>query len=199
MIYPLSFPNIGVSSEKLQIILKQSGIPSPFTGHQQTVTNYAQWGVSWTWPVMRLGRAETAQGWLDSLQGQLGSFLYQPRQSVQSGLTGRTLAGNAYVYGNTVTVGGWSAGGVSTLRVGQYFQIGTQLLRIVSAPLNADANGRCVIEFAPFLRSAFNAGTPVNFVNPKSLFRLASSETPAFTLTTNKTAEFPAIDAMEAL
>jgi hypothetical protein len=197
--YPINFALQSIQSERLLIDHKQAVMSSAFTGSQQSVHNFSQWRLTWTWARMSHPEAEVVQGWLDSLQGQLGTFLYRPRQAYGSGASNKSLASPGYLYSTGILVGGFTANQPSNLRVGQFFQLGDQLLRIVAASAIADAAGQVTIEFQPMLRSTYAAGTGVNFTNPRGLFRLAGSQTPAFTLDPDRYPEFGTIEAVEAL
>lgn len=148
---------------------------------------------------MSLVEAEGCAAWLDSLAGQVGTFYYQPRQSIQSYLTGRVLAAAGAPYQSAISVAGWGAGTASGLRQGQYLSIGDQLLRIVAAPANADGSGRCTIEIQPSLRLTYTINTSVNFISPKGKFRLATSDGFGFMLDPDRLPEFPSIPAVEAV
>ncbi|MBM6577112.1 hypothetical protein KCP91_12085 [Microvirga sp. SRT01] len=183
----------------LRISLQQAAMESPHTFAQQVVSNADHWTLEFTWPRMSHGDAEITQAWIDSLRGQLGTFLYQPRLAYGSDLTGRTLALPAYSYGSLVTMGGWAANAASSLYLGQYCQIGTRLHRVVSAPANANTSGQCTVELAPQIRSLQPAGTPINFQTPKGTFRLVSGDSVAYTLDVDRQPSFPSIQAKEAL
>ena len=149
---------------------------------------------------MYLGSAEYVSAWINQLRGQIGTFTYAPRQSrTRPALTARSLHLTGYAYNNSVQIQGWSANGLSTLYVGQYFQIGEQLLQIVSAPINADVNGFCTIEFEPNLRIDYVINTTVNFTSPVGKFRLAGSDGNAFTLSPGGICEFATMQAQEAV
>lgn len=165
----------------------------------QVVNTASMWLVEFSWPPMTLANAEILSAWLLSLKGQVGSFRYAPRQAYASSLTGRTLALPGYAYNDTISAGGWAANAPSTLRVGQFLQVSNQLLRITTANSVADASGRVTISFEPSLRVNVAQGEPVTFVSPKGLFRLAGSETPTYTLNSDKLAEFGAIQCREVV
>lgn len=198
-IYPLNFPTKSVSSERIGLTRRQVAIESPHTYAMQVVNTASMWMAELTWPPMSLANAEILSAWLLSLKGQVGSFRYAPRQSAASTLTGRRLAVVGYAYNDAVSVTGWAAGAASTLRVGQFLQIGNQLLRITTANSFADASGRVTISFEPSLRSTLPLDEPVIFQSPEGLFRLASAETPAYTLNRDKLAEFGAIQCREVV
>ncbi|MDG2532075.1 hypothetical protein P6144_00295 [Sphingomonas sp. HITSZ_GF] len=178
---------------------RQSGTESNFTFKQQTVQTASQWVLEWSWPPMTFAEAETTSGWILSLKGQIGTFRYHPRQRLASALSGKTLAIQGYAYNDTISVGGWSANAGSGLRIGQFFQLGDQLLRIVAAGANADAAGKVTISFEPELRLNYTSGTAVNFANPSGTFRLSTADGLGYTLTPDKMPEFGTIQAREVV
>ena len=178
---------------------RQSASVSPWTFATQVTHTATQWSLQWTWPPVTFERAETIAGWLLSLKGQVGTFRYAPRQHHAFTMSGTTLARPGYSYSDMISAKGWAANTATGLRVGQYFSIGNQLLRIIEAGAFADANGAVTISFAPELRATFSAGAPVNFTSPSGVFRLASSETPGYTLTPDRLPEFGTIQASEAV
>lgn len=197
-VYPITLPSTRQLSERLRLSRTQVSHQSRFTGKTQIVDNYSQWQLSINLSRMSHVEAEQWAAALDSLRGQIGTFLWEPWQSQQSALSGRSLSFNFNVYGTIATIGGWAANSASQLRAGQFCQIGTQLLRIIAAPANADANGRCQIEVEPYIRATHNAGTAVNFTSPKGLFRLSDQE-PSYQIDVNRLPEFTTIEAVEAL
>lgn len=199
MIYPLSFPSQAPATQKLVLNRRQSVAESPWTFKQQTVQTASQWVLEWTWPAMTFAKAEAIDGWLQGLKGQVGTFRYAPVQRYSYATTGTTLATAAFNYQDTITVKGWGANLATSLRVGQFFQIGDQLLQIIEAGAFADASGTITLTFAPELRKNFAVGTAVNFVNPVGVFRLATSDGHGFTLTPDRIPEFGTIQAREAV
>lgn len=148
---------------------------------------------------MRIPRAEVIAAWGLSLQGMVGSFRFYPNRTIVSGLTGRTVATKAYATNNAVSVTGWAAGALSTLRVGQWLTIGAQLLRITEAAAVADTDGRVTVRFEPALRADFATGTAVEFARPFGVFRLATTDSPAYTLDPDRIADFGTIEAREVV
>ncbi|MGC5796949.1 hypothetical protein [Sphingomonas sp. NFX23] len=128
----------------------------------------------------------------------VGTFRYYPNQTVRSALTGRTLAQPGYPYNRAVQIGGYAASSLSTIRVGQWFTVGTQLLRVTEAAALADSNGRVTVSFEPELRVLYAAGTAVEFVNPFGVFRLATPNSPTYTLDPDRAPDFGTIQAIEA-
>lgn len=196
--YPIAFPSQAPTQEILRVAFQQAAMESPHTFAQQTVSKADHWLLEFQWPRMSHSEAERIAAWIDSLRGQLGTFTYTPRSSTKTNLAGITVAQVAYGYSSTVSLAGWAAQGVSGLSLGQYCQIGERLHRIVSAPTNADANGRCLVEVVPQIRKTQAVGTAVNFQNPKGTFRLNSADSYAFTLDPDRQPSFPTIAAKEA-
>lgn len=198
MLYPREFP-IAVKTQRLGIEGRQSIAESQYTFEKQIIHTSSRWVLEWTWPVMTLERAEEVSAWLASLRGQIGSFRYRPRQAYQSSLTTITVATTAFAYNGALQAQGWAAGAQSTLRAGQFFQLGTQLLQITEAAAFADASGKVLIEFEPQLRINYPVNTPINFVNPAGVFCLTDSAAQAYTLTPDYAPEFGTIVAREQI
>jgi hypothetical protein len=197
--YPLPFPAKAAAREKLQLNNRQAAMESPHTLAIQVVNTASQWNLDFTWPRMSLARAQVLQGWLDSLQGQVGTFRYYPRGAIRSVLTGRSLTSAAYSYSTNVRLSGWASNAVSELSVGQFFQLGNQLLRITAVPAFADANGQVLVEFQPMLRANYAAGAAINLATPSGVFRLVSADTPSFDLDIDGLPTFPSVVAKEAI
>jgi hypothetical protein len=197
--YPLAFPTFtGVRSERLELIRAQAAMKSPFTGRQQTVTNFSQWILNLSLPPMTVAKAESWSAWFDKLNGQAGSFTYMPTQSVASVLAGPSLGAVLPAYSETATIAGYLAGEPTLLRVGQFFQIGEQLFRITTSPANANGSGRAVIEFSPRTRVQYADNTTIEFISPKGIFRM-SDQTPAFTIPPNRWCEFAPLEFEEVI
>ena len=199
MIYPLAFPSQAPATERLILNRRQSVAESTWTLRQQAVQTASQWSLDWSWPPVSFATAETISAWLLSLKGQIGSFRYAPRQRINVNITGKTLALPGYAYNDAISVKGWGANAATSLRVGQFFQLGDQLLRIVEAGAFADANGAVTISFEPELRIDYANGTAINFNTPSGVFRLSTSDGIGYTLTPDKMPEFGTITAREVV
>lgn len=197
--YPLQFPRKAPAREKLQLNYRQAAMESPHTFAFQAVNTAAQWTLEITWGRMSHAEAQVVQAWINSLKGQVGTFRYSPRSSVNNALTGRSLSSAAYGYAENCRMSGWAAGASTGLSIGQFFSLGDQLLQITAASAIADANGQVLVEFSPMLRSTFAAGTALNFASPSGVFRLITAEGPAFTIDPDRKPEFPTLQAKEAI
>lgn len=148
---------------------------------------------------MSLARAQVLQGWLNSLQGQVGTFRYYPRSATRNATTGIFLELAAYSYSTNVKLSGWAPSVPTGVSVGQFFQLGDQLLQVTAVPVNADANGQAIVEFQPMLRVNYAAGAAINLATPSGVFRLVSAETPSIDLDIDGLPTFPSVIAKEAI
>lgn len=172
---------------------------SGFNYAYQVVNTASRWELQWSWPRMTWAKAQALRAWLDSLRGQVGTFRYYPRGLVSAAPVGITLATAGSAYVNTISAGGFTANGATNLLTGQYFSLGEQLFRITAAPVTADPNGLATVSFEPDMRTAFAAGTSVNFTRPSVLMRLVASDGLGFTLDPDKRPDLGTISAREAI
>ena len=168
--FPLNAPPLVPQTERLLLSHNAGVMRSPFAGNQTTIENFSEWVLELGFGIQSVASAKPFMAWRDSLRGTVGTFYYQPFGSGKP-VTGKTLSATAYAYSDTISVDGWSASQSTNLVAGDFLSIGNKLFRIGNVPTNADANGRCIIEVAPRVRSDFAAGTSVEFQNPRGLFR----------------------------
>jgi hypothetical protein len=197
--YPLNFPNVPIATERFAMDRRQQALESPFTFGVKVIHTASRWMLEWSFPRVTIPKAEAIVAWGLSLNGQEGSFKYYPNQTITSGLTGRTLVTIGYGYNKAIKIGGYTASALSTIRVGQWFQVGTQLLRVTEAAAIADANGQVTISFEPALRAQFPVGTAVEFVRPFGVFRFAQATSPTYTLDADRKPDFGTIQAVEVV
>ena len=201
--YPIEYPPIVPASEYLRIVSSASTNISSYTGRQVVVRNYAAWTLELNFSRMAISKAEVLAAWLDTLQGSYGTFSYVPTTSVTANANTLTLSSVAYPTTQTISVQGFPASGATGLRVGQYVQVGTQLLRIATAPEKADASGNATIEFNPPLRAQYAAGEPFITAAPKGVFRLDASDTDGmgsgFQVDPDWAPEFTTVKAVEVI
>jgi hypothetical protein len=173
-IYPLQQIPIAPAAERLLIKNTQSNQTSQYSGKQTVIQYYGSWTLEASYPRMGVGEAEVLASWLDQLQGAVGSFKWTPSNGTATVPVELSLSSAAFAGSNTVSIGGFAAGGNTYLRTGNYIQIGTQLFRVAGIPLKADSSGNAVAEFYPGLRSDFPVNTPVITDAPCGVFRLSS-------------------------
>jgi hypothetical protein len=195
--FPLPFPVTRNASERFTLERRQSTTESPFNYKVQVVQTASRWTIEWTWPRMSVPKAEAIVGWSLKLKGMIGTFKFYPNRTIVSQLVGRSLAIIGFAYNDTVSIGGWTAGQLSTLRVGQWFTIGDQLLQITDAGAVADSAGKVTVSFQPELRKDYPLYTPVEFVKPYGVFRMSKSESLAYTLDPDRRPDFGTCQARE--
>lgn len=197
--YPLPFPPKAPVSERLTISRKQSVSESTTTFAVQIVQSASVWSVQWDFGPMDFARAETIAAWIDSLNGQVGTFRYYPHQATSFPTGGLTLASAAYAYNTTISVGGYTAGAPSHMRAGQFFQLGDQLLRVTNAAGAADPSGQVQVDFQPELRLFYAPGAALNFTNPSGVFRMSTTDGLGYTLTPDRKPQLGTLQAREAV
>ncbi|OAN51853.1 hypothetical protein [Sphingobium sp. TCM1] len=140
------------------------------------INNFSQWQVQLSFPNQPHGSSKAKEhiGWVLSLNGMMGSFLYQPHGSGKP-IFGKSLNSAAYSTTNTIAVKGWSGNQATGLEVGDYFSINNSLHQITVVPTTA-TGGIALIEFQPPFRKSVASNTPVEFAYPKVELRLASGE-----------------------
>lgn len=197
--YPITLPTAGVFAENWHLMRVQNAMPSPFSGHFSAVDKYAQWVLTINLSRMAFADAEVWAAKLDSLRGHVGTFEYSPAQSQTSSLTSRTLGLELNKYANVARLGGWANDAASGLRIGQFMQIGNQLLRLTAAPAQADESGYCDVEFEPYARADYESASAVEFVAPKGLFRLGSVDQGGYSVDISRIPSLATILAVEVL
>lgn len=89
--------------------------------------------------------------------------------------TGTALASGTLQTGGGLYLKGLPASTSGLARIGDWVQIGTQLLQ-VTAPLDSDAAGLGYLQFSPNIRTPFADNDPVIFNQPMAKMRLATEE-----------------------
>lgn len=174
--YPIGAPPITPSTEDIELLNSQGVAQSPFSGHATIINNFAQWQVQLSFPNQAHDSIKAKQhiAWVLSLNGAMGSFLYQPHSSGKP-IYGKSLNSTGYSGTNSIAVKGWSGSQTTGLEVGDYFSINNALYQITTVPTSA-SSGVATIEFQPAFRKNVDANTAVNFSAPKVELRLASGE-----------------------
>lgn len=144
---------------------------SPFTGQQQVFAWPGQWfEVTVTLPPMLDAVAGAWQAFLLALNGREGTFYLgdSVRKTALGAVTG-TLTVDAGAVANTTTLP--ISGATGSFAVGDWLQVGTaansRLHRVVKV------NSSTSVELFPRLRTAYTAGTAIDYTAPVGLFRLA--------------------------
>ncbi|WP_152639773.1 hypothetical protein [Sphingobium bisphenolivorans] len=174
--YPIGAPPITPSTEDIELLNNQGVAQSPFTGHATVVNNFSQWQVQLSFPNQPHDSIKAKQhiAWVLSLNGAMGSFLYQPHGSGKP-IFGKSLNSAGFAESNSIAVKGWTGSEATGLEVGDYFSINNSLHQITVVPSSA-TSGVAIIEFQPALRKNFAANTAVEFAAPKVELRIATSE-----------------------
>lgn len=150
---------------------------SPFTSQMQIQQNAGEsWIAQVTLPPLQRADAENWIAWFLMLNGPVGTFLMgDPQASVPRGtVPGTPRVHGANQTGHVLLTSGWTPGIFGIVEVGDYFQLGQRLHKVVRKA-DSDATGFSYLDIWPRLREIPNDGDPLVFTNPRGLFRLNTS------------------------
>jgi hypothetical protein len=189
--FPLSLP---VVPNSYTLDRKSTNIVnvSPYTMQQQVVRGIGEcWFLKLTFPAAVFPTdASNFGAFISSLRGMFGTFYFGPPKSrllyTGTGAVTLTSINNDLRDNITCNMNG------TTLQVGTFIQIGTQLCQIVTS------TGGSTFDIFPFLRTAYASGTPVNHTTPVGIFRQKTSSGGSTTFNQDHTESF-SLDAMEAM
>lgn len=170
--YPLAMPSSPTFREVTYVPMTVVGAKrSPFTGQRQTYVWPGQW---WAIkavlpPIKDDSEADAWIAWKLGLNGQQGTFNLGPstRKTPRSTWAGSVQIGAGVTALSTTVV---FQGGSGTPAVGDWFQVGTVLHRVVQ--VNSATN----VDVWPRTRSAYAQTTAVVISSPKGLFCLADND-----------------------
>lgn len=176
--YPTTLPTSGVTSISWSNMTSSLVSRSPFTYQGQAQS----WGGAIriaTVTVENLNReqAEDWIGFLDSLRGTLGTFLFgDPMAALplgQGGIANNPRVAGANQTGDTLNVKGTASNTVGWLKRGDWVQIGSgvdaRLYKVVQ-DVNTSSN-TATLTLWPNLRTNYPDNTPIILRNPVGLFR----------------------------
>lgn len=163
------FAKFGLSSNTMAHV-------SPLNGATQTFENPgAKWFVSYTLPPMVRADAEEWLAFLIKLRGMSGRFYgYDPSARTPRGVaTGTPLVNGASQTGTSLATDGWTINTTNIMRIGDYFQVGTELKKIV-ANASSNGTGQATLTFEPPIRNAPADNAAIIVTNPVCVMRLSS-------------------------
>ena len=183
IIYPRTPPATPVArTSRIRPVTIAAEARSPFTGSAETYEYEGQyWELDVTLPRMRRATAAAWTGWLTSLKGKVGSFLWGDHDArVPLGApTGQPVVDGGLQSGQTVVTRGWVPNSPGILAAGDYIQIGSggsARLYMVLSPADADGVGAATLDIFPRLRDQPPDSTPI----------ITSYTVGRFKLTTNR-------------
>lgn len=189
--YPLSLP-LAPSSYTLERTSVNIVNISPFTLQQQIIRGIGEgWTLKLGFPAVVMPSITVAVGgFLSSLRGMYGTFYFGPPASRLSytgnGAVTLTTINNDIRDNITCNMNG------TTLSVGTFVQIGSQLCQVVSS------TGGNTFDIFPFLRASYANGTTVNYTSPVGIFRQKNATGAASTFNLDHTDSF-SLEAIESI
>lgn len=163
---PLSFPSVGITNLNMRLKRSVAVSESPFSFDQQAYEHQgARWECEVTLPPLNHAEAKAVQAFIVGLKGRSGTFTFgSPLHSSPSASSVASAPIRAESFTTTAGSGGVAAG--------DYFQLGDYLY-MATANKSSGAN---VLSFQPPLRAAVTTTTALDFILPKSLWRLSSND-----------------------
>lgn len=144
---------------------------SPFNGASQTVRfPGTRWLCSLTFTNLTDDKSRRIDALVAALDGEYGRV--KIRDWGRDGQTpaGAPVVSDADQSGVSLNTKGWTPGAV-VLRTGDYFTVNNEL-KMVTADASSNSSGVAIIQFAPMLRSAPPANTPLEVAAPYGIFKL---------------------------
>ncbi len=183
VVYPLSFPTVGIvnSTFRLRHVVGES--TSIFTGAQQLYRHPGEW---WegevTFAPTKYTDAGQIKAFLSALRGKFGTFLYGDPDFLARGLIGE-VNGTPVVNGtNLAGSGQLGVRGLTPfsnfLLKGDYIQLGSGASARLHILLNdavVDSSGETLLDIEPRLRSAPSDGDAIVTTGAKSVMRLTAN------------------------
>jgi len=172
-----SSPNF--KSAKWGIVYNTMRHVSPLNRVTQTIERPgALWTGSFVLPPMERADAEEWIAFLLKLRGMSGRFYgYDPSARTPRGVaTGTPLVNGASQTGTSLNTDGWTTSTTNILRTGDYFQVGTELKKVVQ-DINSDGVGAATLVFEPPLRSSPADNAAITTTNPVCVMSLSSDDT----------------------
>jgi hypothetical protein len=170
----------GFISSRFGLRANTQSFESPLTRSVQTVEmTGARWMASYTLPPM-LPNTENADKWqafLLQCAGMAGRlYFFDPDKRTPRGIaTGVPLVMGGSQTGRSLITDGWTAGQTGIMKAGDYFQVGTELHRVV-ADCNSNGSGQATLTFEPPLRDSPSDNAPLTVTNPLAIGRLVGDE-----------------------
>ncbi len=183
IIYPLSFPSVGIISSSFRLVRSVSQSESPFTFAQQTYKHQGErWEGEVTFKPVRRADAAEIQAFLGELYGAYGTFLYGDPDFLVQGLRGSgggtPLVKGASQTGNTLLIDGLTSATSNVYKKGDYFQLGSgtsSRLYMITQNINSNTAGEATLQFVPALRLSPSDNAAVTFAGAKGLFRASEN------------------------
>jgi len=122
-------------------------------------------------------------GTVTSYTGSVGDAVRLSNMVVESGKTlpGSFITTTSIVltevpFGNTIYTSGWTPNITNVLKIGDYFQLGSEL-KMITSNINSDGSGNATLEFEPPMRSSSIAnGSTIILSNASCLMILSDNQ-----------------------
>lgn len=176
--YPVTAPT-SVTPDSVTMLMGNANSvgESPYTAKTQVYQYDGDWwGIEVSYPVLTREEAAVVMGFLASLRGRQGTFLWGPTlfASPQGAAGGTPRVNGASQTGYSIATDGWTPSAIA-LKAGDFFEIDSTLYMAV-ADATANGSGAVTIDIWPSLRGHADNAVIVT-ESPVGTFRLLDSVT----------------------
>jgi len=171
----LSFPTVPAATVDWQLATVSENFASPFTGDEQTASNFgaARWVAVLTWKLLSRAEAADLEAFLAECNGTAGRFYLgnQARATPRGVVAGTPVVDGAANYGGLLATRGWTPSTAGLLLRGDYFAVANEP-KMVRADVTSDGAGEAVLSITPPLRFVPADGAAIVTSNWTGIFRL---------------------------
>lgn len=177
MSYPLSFPDLKISSHTLRLRRAQARDFSPYTFAGQTISHP---GTAWEYeikvvPLRYESKAQELIAWFLKMKGLEGStYFSDPDGNVQGSHQG-TLTIVSKVSSTEFVVSGFTPSQSKVLKAGDWISFANYEYKRLTDDVDSDGDGRGTLKFGPALRdNTIGSGGIISTQNAKGIFVLTN-------------------------
>jgi len=150
---------------------------SPYSSQEQVYQHPGSWWeLTSNLPPMTRAQAEKWIGFLLSLRGRFGTFLFGDPSAVnpQGNAGGSPIVSGANQTGGSLVITGLTG----TIKAGDYFSVGSGVTQRLYKNLTDQSGSPATLDIFPFLRESPANSAPLTLVNAQGVFRLSDNAQP---------------------
>lgn len=178
--YPLTIPSSPKPSNHImRLVRAQSSNESPFTLTRTIFSSSGErWEIELEYPRMSHQQAQSWISFLLQMRGLEGTcYLSDPDGDGFGSPSGSPTIKTINANKRQIVAQSFPTSTNDLLKVGDYFQVGNELKRVVGEDVDSDGSGEANISFQPRIRDgSLAAGSPITYLSPKGIFMLKDSK-----------------------
>ena len=164
---------------RFSLISNTRSFSSPLSGTTQTVESPgARWAGQITYHSLNETQTRELLAFLMKLRGMSGRFFYGDpfHQTPQGVATGTPAVSGASQTGSSLITNNWTPDTTDILKAGDFFQLDTNELKVVTDDANSDSSGFATLSIEPPLRSSPTHASAIILIQPKTIMRLQNDQ-----------------------